>query len=271
MLSLAQAVDRRGSAGEPLPTVYQSLAHQGAYICKGQVCTIAGPPSAGKSLLVFNLLVSMGVPTLAFLLDADELTATARFASIITGDPFLDIRENIDTYRPQLAERLPHIQAHFYASDKSDLELQLDAYEQRFGLPPDVLVLDNIGNISSGFENEWAVIKAMLVELDSLAKRNQMAVIVTHHMTDVETIVPLPRSKMLGKGSQYQRLILSTAFDPYASELKVAVVKASSGPSDTKALHPITLYADPARMQLTEYKAPPPAPSERPSGGWGGY
>jgi len=259
-------VDRRGAAGEPLPSVYRSLEAAGAQICKGQVMLVAGPASAGKSLLVFNYLIGMKVPTLAFLLDGDQLTASARFASIITGDPFLKIRDNIDTYRPVLADRAGHIQAHFEAEDKEALELQLDAYEQRYGLPPDCIVLDNVGNISAGFENEWPVVKAMLLWLDQVAKRDQLAVIVTHHMTDIETTRPLSRSKLLGKGSQFPRCILSVAMDPYNGEFRVAVVKASSGPSDISALHPITLYVDPAKMWLNENK-----PAPKPEGGWGGY
>jgi hypothetical protein len=259
-------VDRRGAAGEPLPTVYASLVHAGAEICKGQVTLIAGPPSGGKSLLGFNLLISMRRPALAFLLDGDELTASARFAAIITGENFLKIRDDIDTYRPYLADRASHIQAVFHADDKDGMEVQLNAYEQRYGLPPEVIVLDNVGNISAAYENEWPVVKAMILWLDQVAKRDQLAVIIMHHMTDIETTVPLARSKLLGKGSQFPRCILSVAFDPYNGEFKVAVVKASSGPSDTKALHPITLYAKPERMELLENK-PIPAPG----GGWGGY
>jgi hypothetical protein len=235
---------------------------------------VGGPPSGGKSLLVFNLITAMKVPTLAFILDADELTASARFAATVTADDFLKIRDDIDAYRPVLAERVDHVRAHFFATDKEDIELQLAAYEQRYGLPPDLLVLDNIGNISSGYDNEWQIIKAMILELDRVAKQNQLAVLATAHMTDTETTVPLARSKLLGKGSQYPRVILSTAVDPYNGELKVAVVKASSGPSDIAALHPITLYADFGRMQLSEYKAPPPRAAPEPSrssGGWGGY
>lgn len=268
MLSFAQAVERRGSSGAPLPTVYPSLQHAGAEFCKGQVSLLAGPASAGKSLLLFNLIVGMEVPTLAFILDADQLTASARMAAIVTADDFLKIREDIDAYRPVLAKRTDHVRAHFFATEKEDLELQLNAYEQRYGLPPELLVLDNIGNISSGFENEWQVIKAMILELDKLAKENQMAVIATAHMTDVETIVPLARSKLLGKAAQYPRVILSTAVDPYNGEMKVAVVKASSGPSDVAALHPITFYIDPAKMQVRENKPAPVTPAKQ---GWGGY
>lgn len=255
--------------------MYQSLANAGAYICKGQVTLIAGPPSGGKSLLVFNLITAMKVPTLAFLLDADELTASARFAGVVTAEDFLKIRDDIDAYRPVLAERVDHVRAHFFASDKDDIELQLEAYIQRYGLPPDLLVLDNLGNISSGFENEWSVIKAMILELDKLAKVNQMAVVATAHMTDVETTSPLGRSKLLGKASQYPRVILSTAVDPYNNELRVAVVKASSGPSDVSALHPITLRANFGTMQLSEntyIPAPAPPQAAAPAKqGWGGY
>ena len=264
MLSFAQAVERRGASGAPLPTVYPSLQHAGAEFCKGQVSLLAGPASAGKSLLLFNLIVGMEVPTLAFILDADPLTASARMAAIVTADDFLKIRDDIDAYRPVLAKRTDHVRAHFFASEKEDLELQLKAYEQRYGLPPELLVLDNIGNLSGSYENEWQVIKAMVIMLDQLAKENQMAVIATAHMTDIETTTPLPRSKLLGKGSQFPRVILSTAVDPYNQELKVAVVKASSGPSDIAALKPITFYIDPGRMQVLENK-----PSAKQ--GWGGY
>lgn len=272
MLSLSQAVQRRGSAGEPLPVVYQSLSRAGAEICKGQVCLVAGPASGGKSLLVFNLIAAMKVPTLAFVLDADELTASARFAATVTADDFLAIRDDIDAYRPVLTERMDHVRAHFFAAEKADIELQLEAYIQRYGLPPDLLVLDNIGNISSGFENEHQIAKAMILELNSIARENQLAVIATAHMTDIETTMPLARSKLLGKVSQYPRVILSTAVDPYNGELRVAVVKASSGPSDVAALHPITLRANFGTMQLSEntyVPAPPPVVPERP--GWGGY
>lgn len=254
----------------PLPTVYPSLQHHGAEFCKGQVSLLAGPASGGKSLLLFNLIMGMKVPTLAFILDADELTATARFAAVATAKDFLEIRDDIDAYRPVLVERAEHVRAHFFASEKEDIELQLAAYEQRYGMPPELLIVDNIGNVSGAFENEWQVIKAMVLELDKIAKQNQMAVIATAHMTDIETTTPLARSKLLGKGSQFPRVILSCAVDPYNGELKVAVVKASSGPSDISALHPITFYIEPGKMQVRENK-PVPVAVKSAQQGWGGY
>ena len=95
MLSLAQALKRRGSSGVPLPTVYPSLHHAGADICRGQLALVIGPAGAGKSLFTFNLIAGMRVPTLALLLDTTELTASARFASIISGDDYKQVKQEI--------------------------------------------------------------------------------------------------------------------------------------------------------------------------------
>lgn len=251
-MSLAQAADRRGQAGQPLPTVYAALEAAGANICLAQLTLIMGPPSAGKSLLGMNLLSAWQRPSLAFLLDTDQLSAAARFASIISGEFFAATKANIDDYRPALAREAAHIQTAFHATDADDIDLQLAAYAQRFGQPPDVLLVDNLGNMSSGFDGEWAVLKAMCLELDNIARREQIAVVACHHTTDLETMEPASRTKMLGKVSQYARLILSVNFNDATGDYKVAVVKNSSGPTDVRAERPIQMWADPARVAVTD-------------------
>jgi len=251
MLSLAQSVTRRGSAGQPLPGMYGPLEARGVQLCKGQLALIVGPPSAGKSLLAMNLMVRMGVPSLAFLLDIDQLSAAARFGAVLTGDKFSHVKAGIDSYGDTLSS-LKDVQVQFHAQDMDDIRLQVAAYEQRYGLPPDLLVLDNLGNLTSAMDNEWALLKALCLELDLLAREEQCAVIACAHVTDLETSNPAGRTKILGKISQYPRLILSVGFDPVSGEYKVAAVKNSSGPSDVSASHPVTMYADPSRMYLGE-------------------
>jgi len=251
VLSIAQAASRRGSAGVPLPGMYLPLQARSVQICKGQLTLLVGPPSAGKSLLAFNLIARMRVPTLAFLLDSDQLTAAARFGSILTGEKFLHVKDSIDAYAEQLRE-LSDFQTCFYAQDMDDIRLQVDAFEQRYGLPPDLVVVDNLGNLTSAMDNEWALLKALALELDLLAREMQCAVIACAHVTDLETTSPAGRTKILGKISQYPRLILSVGFDPATGEYRVAHVKNSSGPSDVSASHPVTMYADPSRMLISE-------------------
>ena len=251
MLSILQAAKRRGSAGVPIPGMYQGLASRDAQVCRGQLCLVVGPPSAGKSLLINNLIVRMKVPTLSFLLDIDQLSAAARFGAIVSGDPFHQVKEGIDSYQGALSQ-LSDLQAVFHAQDMDDITLQVKAYEQRYGLPPDLLCVDNLGNLTSAMDNEWPLLKALTLELDTLAREQQCAVIAAAHTTDLSSCEPAERTKILGKISQYPRLILSVGFDSSTGEYKVAVVKNSSGPTDVKAERPVIMYADPSRMALSE-------------------
>jgi hypothetical protein len=279
VLTLAQALDKRGESGVPLPTAYASLAAKGADICRGALTLVVGPASAGKSLLIFSMIARMeGVSVLAFLLDTMPLTASGRFASILTGEDYRDIKRSIiggeTRYRLELAKRLPDIRVSFHAPTLEDVQRQVNAYEQRFGLPPDLVVIDNISNQSGMFDNEWATLKAMTLELDTMARDEECAVIAAHHTSDLPSMEPAARDKILGKISQFSRLILSVAFNGKTSEFKVAIVKNSEGETDKLAERPVILWADPARMLISEekhsvqrvkYDQPPLG------GGFGGY
>lgn len=247
---------RRGSSGTPLPGVFPALAAEGVEINRGALTLVIGPPSAGKSLLLFNMLVRLNLPSLAFLLDGPELGAISRFASILTGDSFSDVKTAImangERYHRELADRLPDLHVVFHAPGADDVYRQMDAFEQRYGLPPEVVVIDNLGNQTSGFDNEWAVLKAMALELDQMARTEQCAVIAAHHVSDTTDMEPAARDKMLGKISQYARLILSVGYNPETFEYKVAITKNSEGVSDPGAKHPITMWADPSRMAITD-------------------
>jgi len=251
VLSLAQAANRRGDAGVPLPNIYPKLAQREAFICRGQVCLVVGPPSAGKSMLIMNLMVRMKVPALGFFLDTDQLTCAARFGAIVSGDRFWTVKDNIDSYSDTL-NQLGDMQAVFYADDMDDIRLQGEAYEQRYGVYPSLVVVDNLGNFTSGMGDEWALLKAMTWELDKLAKEWQCAVVCAHHTTDLLTCEPAARDKILGKVTQYPRLVLSVGFNPDDGLYKIAVVKNTSGPTDKAAANPVIMYADPSRMLLSE-------------------
>lgn len=259
MLTLSQALDKRGAGGVPLPTAYPSLKHRGAEFCRGQLSLVLGPGSAGKSLILFNLVHRMpGVSVLAFLLDTTRLTFVSRFASLVTGEPYTEIKQKIlegDTsYQELVDEAFPDlhvIDTGVYTLE--DVQRGVDAFEQRFGLPPDAVIIDNIGNMSTQFENEWQMLKVMSLELNNMGLRDGCAYLVAHHTTDKESDDPAKRSEALGKISQYPRLMLTVQYVTATGEYKVAIVKNSEGVSDTKAEHPVTLYADPARMVVSEH------------------
>lgn len=250
---------RRGSSGVPLPDIYTALAGRGARPSRGGLTLIIGPASAGKSLLMFNLLVGYArheLPSLAFLLDTNGLDAATRFCSILTANRVMDIKRAImdgdEKYSELITEKLPLLQTDFFAPDFEDVQRQVDAFCQRYGQPPEVLVLDNLGNQTSGLENEFALLKALTLELDKLAKVEECAVIAAHHTTDVTDMEPAARDKMLGKLHHYAALILSVNFNPETQEYKVAVVKSREDESDPAARNPLVMWADPSRMALTD-------------------
>lgn len=259
MLNLAQALTKRGAAGKPLPVVYGALHDFGCDICRSCLTLIIGPASAGKSSLAFNLLARWNVPALAFLLDTNELTASCRFLAIITGEPYTHVKAEIEAGRGQqyadlLQQAYPNIQVSFFAPDPAHVEREMMAYEQRYGVPPEVILIDNLGNQSSAYENEFQMLRSLTLELDRLAREAQCAVIACAHTTDLISTEPARRDKLMGKVSQYPRVILSVAFNQYTNEFKVAVVKNTEGPSDPGAERPLTFFADMSRMKIEESK-----------------
>lgn len=263
MQSLGMAAKNRGSTGEHLPTpFYPSLEAAGVRFWRSQLCLVVGPGSAGKSLFISNLVAKWERSCLAFLLDQDSATAAARFAATQMDQSFLDLKRNLDDpVTCEVLTKMGFIQTDFKAETLEDVQLQIDAYLERYGVPPEVVVIDNIGNMTSGYDDEWKTLKALTLELDIMARKYEMLVICAHHTTDKPSTEPLPRSDILGKISQYPRLILSVAYNPYGQIYKVAAVKNSSGPTDPTAANPISFDADPGNMQVTERTEPEWSPS----------
>lgn len=259
MQSLNMAAKNRGDSGAQIPTpFYPSLEAAGIRFWRSQLCLVVGPGSSGKSLFISNLIARWGISCLAFLLDQDQATAAARFAATQLDEPFLDLKKDLDASRVVSAlAGLAGVQADFHAQTLDDIRLQLQAYIERYGVPPEVIVVDNLGNLASANEDEWGTLKALTLELDELAREYEMLVICAHHTTDKEaTTEPLPRSAVLGKISQYPRLIISVAYNPYDSVYKLAAVKNSSGPTDPTAANPIAFDANPGNMQVQERSGP---------------
>lgn len=231
--------------------MYTGLHNRDADINRGQLTLIVGPASAGKSLFAMNYIMRAQAPTLAFFLDSDRLTVASRFGAILTGEYFSKVKANIDGYMNVL-QQVENVQAVFTGENLDDIRLQVEAYEARYGAYPSMILIDNLGNMTSSLGDEYAVLKAYALELNNLALEWQCAIVATHHTSDLNTCEPAQRTSILGKISQYPRLIFSIGFNPQTAEYKVAVVKNSQGPSDPQAVTPVIMWADTARMQLTE-------------------
>lgn len=248
--------------------MFRGLRDREADINRGQLTLIVGPASAGKSLFAMNYIVRAKVPTLAFFLDSDPLTVASRFGAILTDETFYQVKSNIDEYTGAL-QQVKDVQTVFLGEDLNDIKLQVEAYEARYGAYPSMILIDNLGNMTSSLGDEYAILKAYSLELNNLALKWQCAIVATHHTTDLNSCEPAQRTSILGKITQYPRLIFSIGFNPQSKEYKVAVVKNSQGPSDPQAYNPVVMWADTSRMKLMENN--PNIQPWTPSGTLSGY
>lgn len=264
MQSLAMASRSRGSSGEQIPTAdfYPKLEANGIRFWKSQLVLVVSPGGGGKSALIANLVAKWGRPALMFLLDQDAATAAARMAATALDAPFLDLKRRLDEPDVQKAlSGLGYIHAAFKAEALDDIQLQLDAYIERYGEPPEIMVVDNLGNMTSGDADEWQMLKGLTLDLDIMARRYGMLVLAAAHTGDSPSTEPLPRDRILGKLHQFPRLIISIASNPFSGEYKLCAVKNSSGPQDPTAANPLVFECDLASMQIREWTREPPAPA----------
>ena len=78
MYSLIQSKRIRGSAGEPLPTVFKALEERGTRFLRGQFVLVAAGAGTGKSAFVLTQALKSKVPTLYFSADSDSFTKLCR-------------------------------------------------------------------------------------------------------------------------------------------------------------------------------------------------
>lgn len=217
---------------------------------------VAGPPGAGKTqwVLVGVLNMMKAEPNTTCLYvsaDSDEDTMAARAAAAITHHPVDNILDTIqyglfrEEYGPYVA-KYP-IRFEYEPSDPSveDLANALTAWIELWGKAPDVLVLDNLMNLSTSDGNEWQGMRQAVKDLHYLARKTKTCVIVLHHTSEqdpnhIESAPP--RSSIQGKVSQLPALIITLANN--GGELFVGIVKNRHGPSDPLARSPFRMVVD---------------------------
>lgn len=261
MQTLEQVMRLGAVGGEPLPSVYKTLAQAGVKIRRGQVTLVAGEPNAGKSLWALDHAIKAGVPCIYFSADADQFTMVLRSAAQLTGSDQKDIERAFGEggtgaayYEDQLSE-LTHLQFVFDPDPTlDDIALEIEAFEEMWGEEPALIVIDNLWNLTDDDGDEWHGMRTMVKQFNVIARHSGAAVMVLHHTTESsnhKTVCP-PRKAIQGKVNQLPRLIL-TLGRPQPGTLAVACVKNTNGPADPSGntAH-ATLSIDPARVFISE-------------------
>jgi len=235
MRTLARTVGRASMGGEPLPTVYRSFETNQIIIRRAEVALIAGAPGAGKSMLALSLALKTNVPTLYISADTNAHTMAMRLASMVSGKSQGDSERLLvedSGWTRAILSKGGHIVWSFESSPTlEDISEEVKAFEELWGHPPVMIIVDNLMDIATDGGEEFASMRAIMKELKYLARATNAALVVLHHTSEAVQGTPTqPRSAIQGKVSQLPALILTLG--TMGTSLAVAVVKNRYGRAD---------------------------------------
>jgi hypothetical protein len=257
MRTLGRAARHLEATGTFLPDVFLPLSSRGIRFRTGTVNFIAGTPGSMKTGLALYLVGRWGRPTLYFSADSEPFEMVERLASMATGDPVTKVRSDYSAYSEALST-LPIRMTFEDSPTYEDLFNEVTAYVEVYGEAPEVIVIDNIMNLTGESEDEWGAHRDHARVIHKLCRVTGATVLVLAHMgEDVKdsSARPAPRTKLQGKISQLPKMILSLAFDSTEKELKVCAVKNRFGPADPSGSDFAVLPATPENNRFYNSRA----------------
>ena len=263
MLKLNRAWSATNTRATPLPQVWTDLDSKQIKFRRGQVCMVAAAPNAGKSMFALVYALRAGVPTLFFSADTDTATVMIRVAAALAGHTQQTVEKNLDNnpkYYDKYLDGMSHIQWVFDSSPSlDDIELEVKAYVELYGIAPELIVIDNLMNVVAEHENEWAGLRQIMMELHDMARKTEACVMVLHHVSEQgeygDTTTPPARRAIHGKVSQLPSLILTLGYSPSEGTLRVAPVKNRFGPMYANANEHVPLAVDYATCRIENFDA----------------
>jgi replicative DNA helicase len=266
MYTLKQSLNIKGSAGDPLPTVFESLDERGTRLLRGQLCLICAGPGTGKSAFVLTYALKSKVPTLYFSADSDAFTQLSRSAAIIAEwtmeKATTKVREgDLEEISRELGE-IP-IRFNYRASPSlGQIEDAIQAYDALYEDFPGLIVVDNITNVRGGTGGEedddpFSGLESMMDYLHEMARETGACIIGLHHVTGTynDADKPIPLSGVKGQISRVPEMILTLHRVPAEfgnDSLNVSTVKNRGGKMDASGQDFVRLDFDGDTMQIRD-------------------
>ncbi|MFC4114121.1 DnaB-like helicase C-terminal domain-containing protein [Nonomuraea zeae] len=260
MFLITRARARARSAGQPIPTVFQTLAHAGVHFRRSQLCLIAAAPGGGKSALASTVLLQSGADGIYFSADSDESEQYSRCVSILSGRPLTEVLEAMESGETEEfddeLEQLSRIRFDFNSAPSlDDIENGVTAYAHLYSRYPAVIIVDNLRDVVSDEMGEaYMVAENILAWLKDLARHTRACVIVLAHVTgeweDGER--PIPLSGLRGKVGKIPQVVLTLY-----GEMGVAIVKNRGGPASPAGRYTVELDCDLSTMTIKDHDQAP--------------
>lgn len=263
MYTIVRAKGDAGKAGEPLPTLFKTLAANTVHFRRGQFTLIAAAPGVGKSALSLCLALHARVPSFYFSADTDPQTMFVRAAANVSGWSTRDIENALENGRTSAVEAqlngLDHLRWDFQASlTIDDLEAELKAFALTYGAWPELIIVDNLSNVVPDVEGDsssYVALEKVCEYLHELARETGACVIALHHVKgdSNDGDKPVPLSQIKGQIGRVPEMILTLhrVGEDDSRQMGVSVVKNRTGRADASGAMTLYLEADMERMRLT--------------------
>lgn len=265
MLTPSRALALNAEAGRELPRIpaFEALYKRGIRPRHGEVVMIAGRSGTQKSGVALFWCAQMNLRTLYFSADMSAFTASARLASMYSGDPTDVVEAGMAAggdARQKYLDLLKDSNITFSFGSPlrwEKVDYELEAYVELWNRWPEVIVFDNLMDFE-GAESDYTVQMNVMSNVTDLARATGSTVIILHHATDkswdakTDPWSPPSRQEIKGGLSEKPELSLSVALDPYSLEYKVACIKQRMGPSDPTARSYATIRCEP---EVTRFSA----------------
>jgi len=259
VLSLAKTLQQEGNRGEALPDPFKSFPANGIRFRRGSLCMIAGVPGSYKTQLALALADTWKVPTLYISNDSDETTVASRLIArrMRVSTERVEERMHADPKwaSAQLSD-IDHIKWNFNPNPTlPEVEEELQAFNEIFGLPPALVVVDVLMRMNYMEDSEHSTALRIVDYLAGVARDYSACVILVHHASEGVPGNPVPpRSAILQKVSQLPSLILNVAPMPWNGDLAICAVKNRHGKQDPSGKDFFSLKADPSQNWFEDHE-----------------
>lgn len=228
-------------------------------------------PGTGKSALALTYVIKSGLSALYFSPDSGSFTQVQRSYSIATGEDMAQAEKfalSQSTENLDLVTKLP-VRFDFAANPSlTDIERNMEAYEELFGEYPAVTIVDNITNVRSGLQDNdndpFSGLEGLLDWLHTLGRDTSSCVIGLHHVNGPwsDGDKPIPLSGVKGQIHRVPEIVL-TVFRSGPERIGVSVVKNRGAFADPSGETYAELVFDGDTMTIAdpEMSSEPPFPT----------